>query len=79
MYDLNPDRKEFARVCGLEIQKAAKLAGTRMPDADFVAVMAMDMASSQALSRVPHSRVPELFAIARANYSETPVLRPPVS
>lgn len=59
----------------MEIQRAAKLAGTKMPDADFVREMALDMASSPALARVANSRVAELFAIARAHYEETPLLR----
>lgn len=75
MAELSMDRKEFARLCAIEIQKAAKLSGGRLPDADFVRVMSMDMAGSQALSMVPCSRVPELFSIARAHYAETPVLR----
>lgn len=75
MAELSLDRKEFARLCAMEIQRAAKLAGTKMPDPDLVREMALDMAASHALSRVPGSRVPELFSLARAYYDETPVLR----
>ena len=75
MAELSLDRKEFARLCAMEIQRAAKLAGAKMPDADFILEMSLDMAASPALSRVPGSRVPELFSLARAHYAETPVLR----
>lgn len=75
MAELSIDRKEFARLCAIEIQKAAKLSGAKMPDSDFVQVIALDMASSPGLAHVPTSKVPELFAIARAHYSETPILR----
>lgn len=73
--ELSADRKEFARLCGLEIQKAAKLSGGRLPDLETVRVIALDMASSSALNRIPCQRVGELFSHARANYSETPILR----
>lgn len=75
MAELSIDRREFARLCAIEIQKAAKLAGAKMPDADFVREIALDIAGSPALSRVACSRVTELFAVARAHYSETPILR----
>lgn len=73
--ELSADRKEFARLCGLEIQKAAKLSGGRLPDLETIKVIALDMASSRELSRIPCQRVSELFAYARANYNETPILR----
>lgn len=69
------DRREFARLCVLEMGRAAKLAGTKSPDPDTLQMLAEDMAGSPALSRVPCSRVRELFAHARAHHSETPVLR----
>ena len=75
MAELSIDRREFARLCAMEIQRAAKLAGTKMPDPDFVREIALDMASSHALSRVPCSRVAELFSLARSYYAETPLLR----
>ena len=73
--ELSADRKEFARLCQLEIQKAAKLSGTRLPDLETIRIMAVDMAASPSLARIPCQRVPELFAHARANYAESPILR----
>lgn len=73
--ELSADRKEFARLCQLEIQKAAKLSGARLPDLETVKIMALDMAASPALARIPCQRVTELFAHARANYAESPILR----
>lgn len=75
MSSRSADRAEFARLCGLEIQKAAKLSGSKMPDLDFIKVMALDMADCQQLARIPCGRVEELFKHARANYSETPLLK----
>ena len=69
------ERREFARLCVLEMGRAAKLAGNKSPDPDTLQMLAEDMADSQALARVPSSRVRELFAHARAHHSETPVLR----
>ena len=69
------ERREFARLCILEMGRAAKLAGGKSPDPDTLQMLAEDMADSPALARVPSSRVRELFAHARAHHSETPVLR----
>lgn len=73
--ELSADRKEFARLCGLEIQKAAKLSGVRLPDLETIKIIALDMASSRELSRIPCHRVAELFSHARANFNEAPILR----
>lgn len=75
MNALSLDRREFARLCVLEISRAAKLSGSKSPDPETMQMLAEDMAASSALARVPCSRVRELFAHARAYHSETPVLK----
>ena len=75
MTSLSADRKEFARLCVVEMKLASKLSGGKMPDQDWLAAMAEDMARSPALAKVPCSRLKELFAHARAYYAEAPILR----
>lgn len=75
MTSLSADRKEFARLCVVEMKRASKLSGGKMPDQDWLAAMAEDMARSSALAKAPCSRVTELFAHSRAYYAEAPILR----
>ena len=79
---LSTDRLEFRRVCDLELNKAAVLAGAfdKLATTDQVDqakkrlfAIAQDMAESLP-ARIPHGRVPELFRVARAHYARVPGL-----
>ena len=79
---LSTDRLEFRRVCDLELNKAAVLAGAfdKLATTDQVDqakkrlfAIAQDMAESLP-ARIPHDRVPELFRVARAHYARVPGL-----
>lgn len=79
---LSTDRLEFRRVCDLELNKAAVLAGAfdKLATTDQVDqakkrlfAIAQDMAESLP-NRIPHERVPELFRVARAHYARVPGL-----
>ena len=79
---LSTDRLEFRRVCDLELNKAAVLAGAfdKLATTDQVDqakkrlfAIAQDMAESLP-ARIPHERVPELFRVARAHYARVPGL-----
>ena len=79
---LSTDRLEFRRVCDLELNKAAVLAGAfdKLATTDQVDqakkrlfAIAQDMAESLP-NRIPHERVPELFRVARAHYARVPAL-----
>ena len=79
---LSTDRLEFRRVCDLELNKAAVLAGAfdKLATTDQVDqakkrlfAIAQDMAESLP-NRISHERVPELFRVARAHYARVPGL-----
>lgn len=76
---LSADRIEFCRLCEAELNRATELTGAfdRMDGATRAAAearlhqIAMDMVDCLP-NRIPCSRVPELFRVARAHYSRVP-------
>lgn len=79
---LSTDRLEFRRVCDIELNRAAVLAGAfdKLATTDQadqakkrLFAIAQDMAESLP-ARIPHERVPELFRVARAHYARVPAL-----
>jgi hypothetical protein len=76
---LSADRKEFARLCEIELNKATELTGAfEKMDADGkerartrLRQISLDMAEILP-KRIPCGRVRELFGIARAHYARVP-------
>lgn len=71
MSDLSNDKREFARLCVIEMTKAAQLGGGKLPPPETQYMVAEDMARNL---NIHSSRVPELWSVARAHYAAMPRL-----